>query len=313
MFEELNTQLSSAKEKLAMRRVLQETLVKTEDNLKQETHRLHVFGSHIEQIEDDIRTLESISLTGLVYALTGNKQPKLQEMRAEREAFLDESESCAKTVESVQRQLADLQQQVEALVHADDEYEKLLAEKEHAVTTSGDGQCNALAEITAERDEVRQQERNIAKTVEAAEDVINRLSSLDRAVNRARNKRIRPYGMMMGFATVYNTAQQKATTPLITRAREGIERLCTLIDAFSLDLDSATDQEIGKLASGIRMFTVELTAGWIEGAVHTYGATHTMSGEIHALIGQLREKLETTSAQGRQIEAKRREQIENAA
>ncbi len=311
MCADINEQLIGAKKRLEQQRSAKHKSVQMQDQLKQQTYKMQYAELAIEELKQHINTLESLTLTSLFSTLTGTKNEKLKEaqdrLRIAEQEFADHARTVTKLQSEFQRftTIAD---------NADDagtQYDQLLQQKQKVLLDGDDGPAAELKRVVDQSASLKEQLRLLNRCLETGRELLNSISSLNKAVDRARNRNINSRGTM-GLGSLYNHAQQKSTTPVVTRARDGIEKLRQCIDQLDLSAGTPNDLEVAEKAPNLEPLVVELHDGWIHSVVDSYTATHGIEDCVRSVLNAIDDKREEVEKQAGQTEKQRRQIIETA-
>lgn len=311
MGTQIDEQLIGAKKRKEQQRSAKNKSIQTQDALKQQTYKMHYAELAIRHFDSQIKALGSLSLTNLISTLAGSKTRKLQQAEENLKLAKQEFNEYARAVTKLQTEFEELAQLAEQATDVVNEYDQLLMEKQKAILTREDEPAAKLKGVAERLDHTGKQLRILDRCLESGKETLNRLESLGRATNRARNKKINSRGTM-GFGTVYNVAQQKAANPLVTRAREGIQQLSQRIAELDLSADTPNNREVAEKAPILEPLVVELHDGWIHSVVDDYSATHTIENEIRTVLNALDDKRDELENQSATLDKQRRQLIESA-
>ncbi len=311
MSANIDEQLIGAKKRDEQQRSAQRKSVQTEDELKQQTYKMHYTELAIQQLDAEIKALNSLSVTSLICTLTGTKSEKLEQAVEHLQLARQEFNEHARTIVKLQSRFEQLSQLADQAADTRNQYDQLLLEKQQELLERTDETATRLKTIVDTLDHAGHQLRILDRCLETGEDVLNRLSSLNRAVSRARKKKLNVRSTM-GLGLVYNVAQQKAANPLVVRAREGIEELRQHIIELDLSANSPNDQEVAEKAPILEPLIIELHDHWIHTVVDDHSATHTIENEIRTVLNALDDKRDELREQAATIEKQRRQLVESA-
>lgn len=185
MFTALNEQLIQIKEKLRRRERIQARLADLERSLAQEDVRLEQLEARLKREEGDVKSLEGLSLSGLFYAVLGDKEERLDKERQEFLAARLQRDQSQYAVASMERELADLKAELAAFGDLDGEYQTLLARKEKLLLDAGDERARQLIDLTDRRAALRSDVKEVQEAIDAGTSLLAELDGVIDALKSA--------------------------------------------------------------------------------------------------------------------------------
>lgn len=312
MYEQLNTQIEQASQRLAHWQELKGSLPQAQERLSQEAYRLRLVENELDGTRQDIEALETLTLESLIDAIMGRKERKLSDRRhefSELQAKLDEGE---RTLLDLERRVRDIEEQVNALSDADEAYESLCKEKEQCILAADGDVAIQLRAIDAELDASNAKRRALESSVQVAKNLLERLHNMNNAVGRTRSK------LLLGGSTglvgmmAMSAVSRRGISGSVQRVAEGLGELSARIGELDLDRDCETDLEILRLASVTEGYRVEFSGNRNGKGYRSAGAILPVMEEVQNVLGHLRGKLEQIIPEIAAAEQEHRTLIRNA-
>jgi len=185
MFAALNEQLIQTKEKLRRRERIQARLADLERSLAQEDVRLEQLEARLKREEADVKSLEGLSLSGLFYAVLGDKEERLDKERQEFLAARLQRDQSQYAVTSMERELSDLKAELAAFGDLDGEYQTLLARKEKLLLDAGDERARQLIDLTDRQAALRSDVKEVQEAIDAGTSLLAELDGVIDALKSA--------------------------------------------------------------------------------------------------------------------------------
>lgn len=135
----------------------------------------------------DVEKLESFSISNLFYTVTGKKLEKLDEEKQEVVRAQLQYQEAKESVEDVQEDIGELDQQIRALGEPDIRYQNLLEEKYHYLLDSNHQSGQEALELLEQLGVMQDEKSEVAEAIAAGEKVKRALSSASSSLDRAKN------------------------------------------------------------------------------------------------------------------------------
>lgn len=303
-------QLASMKEKVAARNELRGLQVKTEDELKQAAYRLRHLEACLQEVTDEIRRLEQPGILGLFGSIFGNNQDQLDQQRTDQLNLQREYDELFAKVESVAEQIEDIERRLEEFGDVETDYQTLFKAKEGAILDAKDEMAERLNDLVQCLGGAQEQVRRTELAIEAGRVILQRLSSMSKALSRVRRKRLPAIFALDPTTLLWNAAQSGGAQPMVGRVREGLEQFHQQL--VNLDNGGGTDTEVEivRLAMVMEQISRDMTGGWARGAVRDRGAAFPIEDEVRTALGLLEERLDHHRGQVDRMEQEKRALIE---
>jgi hypothetical protein len=167
MSQETDDRIDQLRAVLATADQLRQNLIDTQDSLAAEVYRLDISRLRMQMAEDEIQKLESLTLTGILSALKGDKPGRIDALREECRALEIEHEERTRTVETIQRQVEKLKEQIASLAEAEAELQTLCPGGIGLSNTPGSPQAAGTGLV-----------HRLEMAIEAGESLLNRLNGM---------------------------------------------------------------------------------------------------------------------------------------
>jgi hypothetical protein len=169
VYEELNAQLSEARQAQRRRDKLRADLQRAEEDLRRQRLRLHELQAIADQEDRDVRRLEGLSMTALFLTILGSKEDQLQKERQEYLSAHLKSRQSQHAVRVLEGDVERLQFELGRLGDVDARLQALLEQKETQLARSGDETARRLAEMSAQIGEAQSQLKEVGEAIAAGE------------------------------------------------------------------------------------------------------------------------------------------------
>ncbi len=309
MFDDLNTRLEDAKRQVDQQQRLKQKLPLARENLTKEAHRLRMLEYQLQQVTDDLTALESVTLSSFVEWLLGRKERKLTEGREEVAELQKNYDECVDTIATLDKELHELEQQLEQLGNVDETYQTLCDDIRRLIIEEGTDASGRLGSLTEGLGRAKTEIRKVKTAIQTGEHLLERLCSMTRTAGRARNNTVRSTGVGAIAAVATNAINRRGVRGSVNRAEEGLARFGQILGELDLSSDTPTDLALAGLGPVICASCAELSVG---GAIRDRGAAGPFLDTVQEAIGHLREKSKEMEQHIRDIEQEQRTLIENA-
>jgi DNA repair exonuclease SbcCD ATPase subunit len=169
MLSDIHNRLMEAKTRLRTRQKLDAMLREARAALEDEQDHCRDHEQTLAAERADVEKLEGLSLTGLFYAVLGAKEERLEKERQEYLAAKLKHEESTKGVAEARRELERLQLELDAHADADAEYQRLLEEKQQALTRTGDKRGEAIAKLSERLADLEADRKELREAIDAGE------------------------------------------------------------------------------------------------------------------------------------------------
>jgi hypothetical protein len=169
VYEELNAELSEARQSQRRHDKLRADLQRAQQDLQRERLRLQQLQAIADQEERDVHRLEGLSMTALFLTILGSKEDQLQKERQEYLSAHLKSRQSQHAVQVLEGDVERLQFELGRLGDVDARLQALLERKETLLARSGDATARPLAELSEQLGEARSQLKEVGEAIAAGE------------------------------------------------------------------------------------------------------------------------------------------------
>ncbi len=268
MSETIQARIAQARQQVEDWRQTKADLPRVTEELSQRTHHLNRVEACLVEIEEQLRALESFTLTGLFESLLGNKQGKLDRCRAELADLEKQFEEALASVEPLQEQVRLIEEQITRLGGAEEALRAVCEEKAESLM-AGDGDSpRELRQLTTDLEAAKKLLRGIQKALETGRQLLKHLESLDRAVRNAKgNKRM--CGGLRGAVggLIKNAVASMGPKSAIGYVSDALQRFHRELGELPL-ADHPDDTDLIRIRGELEVFQARLStelsgiAGW---------------------------------------------------
>ncbi|WP_096199690.1 hypothetical protein [Bacillus sp. FJAT-45350] len=290
MYSELNKQIEIVKEKQWKKRKWQEHLDEAERYLREEQQKASTLYEQLKKEKADVERLERVSLTNLFYTITGRKLEKLDKEQQELLAAELKYDEAKKTVEDLQKEIRELDMNLQSVKGAHEEYKEILAEKERLVH---DARSLWSEELYVLSDE----EAELTSSLKEYKEAIAAGNMAEEALNQA----IKSLQSAQGWATWDMIGGGLISTAIkhshLDDAKEQIHRAQMRLRHFQTELQDIkrhfhVDIEIGNFLTFADYFFDGLIVDWVvHGKISdSLSQANETKRKITPLLNQLKEQ-----------------------
>lgn len=292
VYKDLERQLQQAREEKGLAEKLMKKLRAAEEQLKESKKKSSMLLDILSKEKRDVDKLQHLSLTNLFATVLGTKEDKLDKERQEYLAAKLKYEASQKAINDLEKEIHSLEQQMEPLRSAGDNYHRLLKEKEEILKHQDSETADELLSLADEEGRLAARTKELGEAEEAARHAILSLGELLDSLGSAAN-----WGTwdMIGGGLISTAIKHSK----IDHAREKASEVQSALHSLKrelLDVDINTDLavEIGGLATFADYFFDGLIVDWV----------------VQSRINEARKRAETVMSQVEQIRQNLRLELE---
>ncbi len=289
MSNNLDAQLTEARQQLADREQIRQSLAATRERLGKKNYDLTVLEACLASIDADVKAFESITLSSLWDSMLGRRDSKLNEKREEAVSLHQEFEQCAADVSTMAQQVKEMEEQLSTLAEIDRTFQSLCEQKQQRIFDRGDEQSGSLRALVDDLNAFKAERQRVEKALQIGKHVQERLRSMSSAVDRARHKGVGPGGVGALVATAVTVAMQRPAGGSVDRAVQGLEEFSHAVAELS-HADNHRDTELIRLSTAVRECAATLAGQGVTGLVMDYGATGPGVEVVQNALGHLADK-----------------------
>jgi len=253
--------LADAAEKLATARKLRRSLEDAEKSLADEKAREEKLYSQLIREKGDLDKLEGLSLTALFYTVLGNREKQMDKERQEYLAAKLKYDEAREAVQSLAKLIAAYKEELRHLGDPENEYERLLREKEELLLEASGPEAYRLFEISEREAKLFQWSKELREALQAGEEVVRGLERVQKELQSAGN-----WGIwdMLGGGLVATAIKHSK----IDNARSCVHQVQQQMSRFKRELADVQQCseiviDIGGLATFADYFFDGLIVDWI--------------------------------------------------
>lgn len=314
MNQDLNQQLVNTRERLERRRKLTDRLAAARQSLEKERSRVVGLQAELNKEGRDVEKLEGLSLSGLFHRVLGNREEQLDQERQEylrAKLKFDQSEHA---VQALEREIRDMEWELEGLAGVETLYETLLAKKEQALAQGQDETAAQLLQITNEMADAGAKRREIEEALAAGRTVHNNLEQMLDSLQSAGNWGT--FDMLGGglLATAVKHSRVDEARELAYQAQEGLRRFQRELADVS-QAGGALAIDIGSFETFADFFFDGLIMDWVvQSKIHNaMDSTTQVQRQVSAILSQLEAQQAQIQRHSSELEREKERLIEKAA
>lgn len=300
MDAQLNAQLVEAKEQLDRLGNLKASLAPSRERLNVEAHRVQGIENCLAEVEEQIRSLESFSLQGVIDSLLWRKEGKLNHLREELAKLEPECRSGESALLELDTGVREIETEITSLGRAEETYKALCDQKHDQILADGGEAATRLQEIASQLGVAKNERQLLRKSIHIAKSLNERLLSMSKASGRAASKMIHGGGIGALASAAINTVHHKAAGGSLDRAREGLQEFSRSIEALGMVSGCERDGELVRLAAVLANSHADL---------HGSTTLSPLIDVIHQALGLVQTKLDEVEPTVASLEAQRVELI----
>lgn len=187
MLERLNREQTEIIVKLREKEKLENVLKKNKEALTDNARKLKELADIMEKEGRDLKKLESLSLTGLFYTILGSKEEQLDKERQEFLAAKLRYDEAQKSVNDLEEAVSKLTSELSAYVGIEQQYERVMKEKESYILEHGDENSRQLMSLIEKLAGLKAGSKELEEAISAGntvkESVKHLVASLESAGN----------------------------------------------------------------------------------------------------------------------------------
>lgn len=310
MLERLNEKLMEVKLRLRERERLEGILNKNRDALANNTNKLKELADVLEKEGRDLKKLESLSLTGLFHTVLGSKEEQLEKERQEFLAAKLRYDEAQKMVKDLESDISRLVRDLSAFDGIEDQYQRIMKEKESYILENGDENSSRLMDLTEELAGTKSGMKELEEAIHAGKLVREKLQLMIESLDSAGN-----WGTwdMLGGGFLATAVKHSK----IDEARNHASNVQHLLRQFKHELEDVNtyvnlDVNIGSFETFADYFFDGLIFDWIvQSRINdSLNNAVSMQENVDNILSNLHRELIETKNKGIRIEKERSRIIE---
>lgn len=313
MQDDIHVQLIRAKKQLRRKQKLDAMLAESRAQFRQLRDDVRRMERVLDREKADVDNLEGLSLTGLFYAILGTKDKRLEKERQEYLAAKLKHEEGVEAVEEIEREIDELSSQLAVLKHAESEYVRRLAQKEHFLSQTDDKLAADLVKLSDQAGDLEADRKELEEAISAGREAFQSLQQVRSELQSASN-----WGTADLFGGGTATTWLKHTK--IDAARLAAHSAQVRLRHFQKELADADQrvhvalEEIGGFLTFADYFFDGLIVDWtVQSKIHNASAAcETTIEQVRSAIKKCQRRLDETESELQLLALKRRQLIEEA-
>lgn len=185
MYEDLNKELSSMKEKLRRKQKLESMLKKAEFSLENEMERVEFLKDILNKEEVDVKKLEGMSIKAIFHNLLGDKEERLDKEKQEYFSAKLKYDECCNTINLLKQEINLDNEELNQLYGIENEYSLMLKRKEDLILKSNDDNYQNLVILMDKLSDVDIDLKEFKEAIDAGRDVLHSLENSRSALEEA--------------------------------------------------------------------------------------------------------------------------------
>lgn len=310
--QQINEQLVEVRGQIAERERLGRALERAEAALEGERRDLKTLEDAFRKEDADVRLLETTSLVGLFYTVMGRKETRLEEERHELLSAKMKYDNCRLRVEALERDEADLREQLKDGEGLKDQYQALLDEKERLLREEPGEEARQLDVLAARLSNEQAAEREMVEAVKAGKNARDGLTRVVEALDSASS-----WGTLdvLGGGLLTSAIKQSR----LDEAHAAVQAVQPLLQRFDRELADVSGQvgldiESGGLAAFADIFVDNFLVDILiqSRITESLEAAESMLARVKELVTRLSDQHADARSRIQEIEAERQQIIEQA-
>jgi len=312
MYDDISQQLANAIEKRHLRDKLERNLGEVQEELIREAKRLNSLENQLTKEKADLEKMERLSLSTLFYTVLGSREEQTEVERQEFLAAQLQYQKAKFLVTSLESEREHLIKQLEQLESIDQEYIRLLSEKEALLRAADRDTERELAKFDEQLADLRAENRELAEAIQAGKNVLTGLKHVGASLESAQG-----WGVwdMVGGGLISTAIKHDR----INQAREAVFEVQAQMNNFKremADVDKSADLKVELTAfeSFADYFFDGLIIDWIVQSKITNSLEQTRKAQqsIRKAIEELDELKERADEGIKALSEKRARMIEES-
>lgn len=304
MYEQFNTQLAEVKQRMHRLAQLKGSLIPARERLTDQAHIVRGIEDCLADVENQIQSLESFSLRGLMSSLTWKKEAKLDHLREEQFELMPQVEIGEQMLLELEAAVKEIEAEIASLGNVEETY-KSICDQKHEQILAEDGEPAAqLREIASQLNAVKNERQAVRKSMQIAKGLMERLRSMSKASGRAKKKMLKHGGLGAIGSVFVDVVHRQGTDGAVRRSRDGLQELTRSIGNLYLASGSERDAELARVGAVLSHSNTDLSG--------VSAAVSPILDLICRARGLLQSKLDEAEATVTSLEAQRIELVLNA-
>lgn len=240
MFLEINEKIYELREKLRIKEKLESLRTMNMDELEKEKLNLIKLENLLKKEKKDVTKLEGMSISSIFLDLMGKKEDKLDKEKEEYLVAKMKYEESLIAIKELEEQVQYCDKELKSLYGVDQEYERLIREKEILILKEDSQESRILRDYQDRVDKLKLEQKELKEAIEAGKTSISSLSVMRDYLNKAKS-----WGMwdIMGGGLITNIAKHSAIDDANLSGQKATQSLKRFKKELA-DVDRFTDMEV---------------------------------------------------------------------
>ncbi len=292
---------------------LRADLPRLREKLGDELFKFDKLEARVNELDEQVQSLEAFSFTSLASAIKGDKKEKLSALKEELLPLTEKYRSDLDVLEQLNDQVQSIEHEVEGFRQLEKGYQQACDAVAEEVLSTGGESAQQLAEIEDQYQQVKAEHRALTKAVEAAEQTENHLDSMTRSLGKARTK-MTTYASPLGAIgqVAHQAYSHSKTKGPIRLVRQGVERLKRYIDELPLDEDIEINRDLRALSITLAETAAKLSENLPAGYFCDMGVTLPIKQDVRLALSHCERLKKELNPKLEALEQQRRTIIESA-
>lgn len=312
VFQELTERIIAARKDLRRKADLEKSLASARRSLRKERDRLWELQEQLVEERADVESLEELSLRRLFHTILGTRQEQTQKEREEVLAAKLKYDECHEAIAALEKQVANLEDQLKLLSGVEARYQELIRRKEQILRQSDDETAKRLMELSEAQADAQSDLRELEEAISAGNAV---LSSLDSAVSALRGAETWGTVDLLGGGLLTTAAKHGRVDEARRWTHQAQDRLRRFRwELADLDSDVFLEIDLGGFETFADYFFDGLIVDWVvQSSIRSsLDRTVQMRSRVATAVEELRRERKKSQRRLEKVAKERRTLIERA-
>ncbi len=178
VLEKLNIKIIDLQRKLHAKQSVSRNVERTRKDLVRENEYLVELEAKIRKEKEDIRRLEGLTVSSILTTLSGNKKEEIESGKNDLMKAIVLRNQVRQKIQIINVELDGLLTELEKYLDVEENYEKLLNEKEVAILQADDGRTQSLLDISGEMVKIQAEEEELKEGYSLSQEIATKLREL---------------------------------------------------------------------------------------------------------------------------------------
>lgn len=312
MIEELNQRLNDVKRKLRNKEKWEAALKQNQEEIQKLQFKLEEAAHRLKKEEKDVDRLEKVSLQNFVVTLLGKKLERMEKEKQELVEARISYDEARQSLDECRREIEQLQARLAPLKGVDEEYRRILHEKEVLIRDQRSPLSRTIYELSEKEAKLRADIQEMNEAIRAGDQVVEALTELMTSLEKARGWGT--FDMLGGglLATMAKHGHLDDARHHVHRAQTQLKKFNKELQDVNLHLDIVIDIK-GLLAFADYLFDGFLVDWVVQGRINeALDRTEEHSSRISTIINDLEMKKIEIEGEVERLSVERIRRIEQA-